>query len=862
MPTLAKTFLILDGNALLHRAWHSLPQTMTTSDGTIVNAAYGFTMIVERLLKEVRPDYMAVAWDLAGPTFRHDEHAEYKATRVKKEQALYDQIPIIQEVMTVYGIPSLSKKGFEADDILGTIAKMNKKKRLRTIIVTGDLDSLQLVDETTSVMFFIKGISETKIYDPAAVRERFGFEPKQLIDYKALAGDTSDNLKGVEGIGEKSAKELIAEFGSVEGIYKALKKNPVSIKASWRSKFEGHEDNAVKMKRLVTIVCDVDLDGFKIDDAKLKKPDQEKLVKKFRELEFRTLLKKYGAEDGEEKKPKTKNKKAAAHSEINQLKTDRLAVAIETQPEDLFGGTIKSIALSDGEKTFVKEHPGADNLKTVTEKLLAANLVIGHDLKAVMHTLHLRLEHVFDTRIAAYLLNSSGRAFELPIITLNLLRVSLPEHPSAEDAAAVLFDLHAKLAAELEKEGLTKVLDVFDMPVLPVLYEMEREGIKVDVDFLATLSKQMHKELEALTKNIYKAAGKEFNVNSPSQLADILFETLEIPTTGIKRTKTGYSTAVEELEKIEEQHEIVPFIMEYRELAKLVSTYVDALPNMVQKDGRIHTTFDQTGTATGRISSLTPNLQNIPIKSERGREIRKAFIADERNVLIAADYSQIELRLVAIMAKDESFLRAFKEGADIHKRTAAEIFEIQETEVTKDQRRAAKTVNFAVLYGMGARNLAKSTGLSFSDAKMFIEKYFEIHHAVKDYMDAAKTRAHTEGFVETFYGRKRYFPEMHSGVGMLVAQAERMAANMPIQGTEADIVKMAMIEIDTWLTQEKIEAHQLLQVHDEIVLEVSKKDAERVGKQIKKIMEGVVSFEIPMIAEVHVGKNWGEMEDV
>ncbi len=800
-----KTFLILDGNALLHRAWHSLPQTMTTPNGVVINAAYGFTLVIEKLLENWKPTYMAVAWDLAGGTFRHKEFEAYKATRVQKEQELYDQIPIIQEILTCYGIPSLSKKGFEADDILGTVAEINKKHKVHTLIVTGDQDSLQLVDDNTTVIYFIKGVSETKTFDADAVREKYGFDPEQLIDYKALAGDSSDNIPGVVGIGEKSAKELIAQFGSVEGILEAIKKTPDKIKAAWRAKFEGNEKHALQMKRLVTIVRDVPLGDFTLGDAETKPKNEACLFTKFRELGFRSLIKKY---------------ETAAQG-------------------DLFAKGQKE---QEEEKIFAPQ--------------VIDGVTVGYDLKAEMHRRgEIISGPLFDIRIAAYLLNSTARGYELPTIAQVWLG-----RPVESDEDIVT--LYKKLSKDLEREDLFQVMNEIDMPILPLLYEMERDGIKLDVEFLADLSKTMNADLEKLTKKIHKAAGREFNINSPSQMADVLFETLEIPTHGIKRTKTGYSTAIDELEKIEDQHEIVPLIMEYRELAKLVSTYVDSLPSLVAADGRIHTTWDQTGTATGRISSINPNLQNIPIRTEQGRQLRKAFIAEKGHLLVAADYSQFELRLAAVIAKDESFLRAFKDGADIHKRTAAEIFEIEESKVTSEQRRAAKTVNFAVLYGMGPRNLAKATGMSQTEAKQFIDKYFEIHHAIREYIDGLKVKVHADGWVETMFGRKRYFPEINTGVGMLVAQAERMAVNMPIQGTEADIMKMAMREIDAWIKKDGVDAKQLLQVHDEIVVEVTKEDAERVGRQMKKIMESVASFDVPLVVDIKIGKSWGEMKEL
>ncbi len=861
-----KTFLILDGNALLHRAWHAVPQTMTTSDGTVINAAYGFTNILERMLDLVKPDEMAVAWDLPGKTFRHDEFEAYKATRVKKEQELYDQIPIIQSILTDYGIPSLSVPGYEADDILGTIAELNKKHGIKTMIVTGDMDALQLVDDTTHGLYFVKGISETKTYDPAAVRERYGFDPLQLIDYKAIAGDSSDNIPGIAGIGEKGAKELIAQFGTIEGIYEAVEKHPEMLKPALLKKLAGQKKHAMQMKRLVTIVRDVKLPKF---DAEVKPRDPAKLVKKFRALEFRTLLKKYEHDLDDAPTPREQEGRSMASSEaisnvaLKDLGTDKLAIVLESQAEDLFGATLRSVSLADGESTCTIDLPKADDLEAIKQKLAKAKLIIGHDIKAMMHALKMPVtdfaSHVrhsgklFDTMIAAYLLNPAARGYELSMITQQAFG------QSRTDVGALLL-LHKKLGTELAKEELTKIMEEIEMPLLPILYDMEVAGVKLDTDFLSELSKTMNADLTKLTKKIIKEAGREFNVNSPSQLAEVLFEDLQIPNIGIKRTKTGYSTAADELEKITDLHPIVPMISEYRELAKLIGTYVDALPSLVARDGRLHTTFNQTIASTGRLSSTNPNLQNIPIRTEQGRAIRKAFIAEKGNVLLALDYSQIELRIAAMLAKDKPFLQAFKDGADIHTRTAAEVWDLPEDQVTKDQRRAAKAVNFGILYGMGARNLAKSTGLTLQEAKQFIEKYFEIHHAIKDYIDETKTKAHTDGFVQTLFGRKRYFPEINSGVPVLIAQAERMAVNMPIQGTQADLIKMAMVDIGAWMEKEQVDAKMLLQVHDELVFEVPKTDAEALGQKIKSIMEHAATFDVPIIAEVKIGKNWGEME--
>jgi DNA polymerase-1 len=516
-------------------------------------------------------------------------------------------------------------------------------------------------------------------------------------------------------------------------------------------------------------------------------------------------------------------------------------------------------------------NPSRAHLDLLHKKILRAEKVVVHDEKFLMHTLDWKFTNeVFDVMIASYLLNAGSRSYDIGTILneelgvknaeLSVSYTSEKDYKKLAELAQHLPALEKVLRKKLQETKQEYVYDQIEMPLIPVLYKMEEKGIEVDVKALGVFSKELAKNITSLEKKIRDIAGEDVNVNSPSQLAHVLFETLGLSTKQIKKTKTGFSTAASELEKLMEEHEIVPMISEYRELAKLQSTYVEALPRQVAKDGRIHTTYNQTIAATGRLSSIDPNLQNIPIRTELGREIRKAFVAAKDCVLVSADYSQIELRLVAILAKDKPFIDAFTHGADIHTRTASEILEVPESEVTKDQRRAAKAINFGVLYGMGPRSLARGTGLSMAEAKTFIEKYFTIHSAVREYLDSLKRKAHDDGFVQTYFGRRRYFPEIESGMQMLIAQAERMAQNMPIQGTQADIVKMAMLSVDGWLKQSQLRAHILLQVHDELVLEVHKDDVPLVCKGLKEMMEGVATFEIPLEVEVKKGENWGEME--
>ena len=882
-----KTFLILDGNALLHRAWHAIPP-LTAPDGRVVNAAYGFTNVLEKMRLDLKPDYMAVAWDLPGATFRHDEYKEYKAQREKKEQELYDQIPIIQDILKVYGVPSLSAKGFEADDVIATLAKKFGGHDLQIKIVTGDKDTFQLIDDHISVVSFIKGLSETKTYDAKAVVERYGLEPKQIIDLKTLAGDPSDNIKGVAGIGEKGAITLIKEFGSVEGILEAAKVGDVLSK--YAKKLKGQEDLIKQTKRLVTLVLDVDLNGFTLESAIFQTPEAEKLRATFRDLGFRTLLRRYevantspvtepslpaGRGLGEEKKILKKQITTSTKSvSLDALKGDTRYIFVDLGQQDLFGDSIRAIAVSDGQQTAVIEQPTKKDLEKIANVISSAKLLVGHDLKAMMHLVGtgqppafaeasagrhgVAPTAIFDTAVAAYLLSPGTREFDLATIAFEYLRLNLPE--SASEKLAIVMKLHQALERGLAKEGMTKLSAEIEMPLISILYQMECAGIEVDRKKLSELQEKFALVIEKLTKKIYQLAGHEFNVNSPSQLSVVLFDELQLPVKGIKKTKTGLSTGAPELEKLWEAHEIIPVISEYREIAKLQSTYVEALPKLISEDGRIHTTYQQTITATGRLSSTNPNLQNIPVKSDLGNEIRKAFVAPVGKFLVAADYSQFELRLAAVMAKDASLIKAFNDGADIHRRTAAEILGKTEEEVTEHERSAAKAINFGVLYGMGVRKMARSTGFSPEEAKLFIDKYFAAHPGIVDFIERMKAKAHEDGYVETIFGRRRYLPDIQSGIQMLVAASERMAVNMPVQGTQADLLKMAMIDVDRWIRENKFDVKILLQVHDELVFEISEKDIDVVAPQLLKIMQNVYTWEVPLVVNVEVGTNWGEMK--
>lgn len=767
-----KRFMIIDGNALLHRAFHALPP-LATKHGILVNAVYGFTTVLMKALKELKPDYAAVAFDVAGGTFRDEMYEEYKAGRAKQPDELYDQIPMIKDVVRAFKIPVVEKQGFEADDVIATLVGYSKFKN---IIVTGDKDALQLVDENTKVYGFRKGMSDMVIYDEKAVKERYGFEPEQMIDFKALAGDPSDNIPGVKGVGEKTATMLIQEFGTIEGLYEKVKTDPrieEKIKPRIVKLLLEYEKDAKLGKELVVLRQDVKINAD-IEDCKIEQPDYEKLRELFEGFEFKGLVK----------------------------RVDELADKGQR---------------AKGQGTLL----GGQGIRENKE-----------------------------IEIAAYLLNAGDRNYTLE---------SVAQEYGMKDAEKLM----DKLREDLKKQNLLQLFEKIELPLMPVLREMEKTGIKVDTEYLQKLSARFTEQLKTLEKKIYQQSGQEFNINSPVQLREILFDKLQLtPQSGrIKKTAKGgvASTAAGELEKLRGAHPIIDLVFEYRELAKLNSTYTYALIDLVdKKDGRLRTTFHQTITATGRLSSSNPNLQNIPIRTENGRQIRKAFIAEPGYVLLSADYSQIELRVAASLSNDPEMIKAFKSGHDFHAETAARVFGVDAKKIDHEMRRKAKAINFGIIYGMGATALARSTDMSRSDAQQFIERYFEVFNTLYAFLKACREQAHKKGYVQTLFGRRRYIPDIDSGVQQVRAAAERMALNHPIQGSSADLMKMAMIQIH----QELAPIRMLLQVHDELVFEIKENAVREITPKIKEIMENIHQLKVPIEVEIKIGKNWGEMKNI
>jgi len=891
-----KKFVIIDGNAIVHRAYHALPP-MTTK-GTMVNAVYGFTSMLLKVLKDLKPDYLAVSFDVAGGTFRHEKYKEYKATRVKADQSLYDQIPLVHQVVEAFGVPIYEKKGYEADDVIGTIVTNIQYpiSNIQSIIVTGDMDTMQLVNENTSVYGLRKGMSDIVMYDPEEVNKKYGFGPEHVVDYKALRGDISDNIPGVPGIGEKTSVELITKVGGVDKIYKNIKTlKHKNIGDGVIKKLIAGEESAKMSHELATLDCNVPDLNFDLEKCDVKKLDNNKLSEILRKFEFWSLVKRVNGDDSQKSAKSIRSVKAVSEvivvDEKNLNEFEKVMKDVkefgckEIVNGNVLDGEIKGLVFMVGERAFYLENHGKswESWKSAFSKIWNTDhhdhqdkprLLIGHDLKQLIKILRYLdieiLSDLFDVMVASYIIDSSTRAHDLHSIVQRELNETIPEsaqgglfgadYKTIAQELQYIMRVKEKQAKKLEKLSDAGLFDKIEMKLIPVLAEMELNGIAVDVEALNKLSKEVNKEIEKLTKKICDEAKFDFNPASSQQLRDVLFEKLQLPTQGIKKGKTGYSTADSELEKLEGMHPIIDLMREYRELAKLQNTYVDVLPTLInKKTGRIHTTFNQAVTTTGRLSSSEPNLQNIPIRTELGREIRDAFIAEPGNVLVCADYSQIELRVVASLAQDEKMLEIFNKGEDIHIATAAAIHGVPLDKVTKEMRSAAKAVNFGVLYGMGSYGLSWRTGLTRAEAQDFIKKYFEQFAGVKKYIDQTLAFAKKEGYVETLFGRRRYIPELQSDNFMLRSAGERMAINMPIQGTAADVMKMAMIEVQKSIKSEN-DVRLILQVHDELVLEVKKGLEDEVAKMVKETMESVVKLRVPIDVSVGVGKRWGEIK--
>lgn len=879
-----KTLILIDGNALIHRAYHALPP-LSSKEGEPINAVYGFTMTLLSVLEKFQPEYIAASFDLAGPTFRHEKFEEYKATRVKAPDDLYAQIPRVKDVVRAFNIPIYEQAGFEADDCVGTLSRqaVEADKDVEVIIVTGDRDAFQLINDRVKVFTMRKGVKDTVLYDHEAVVAKYGLEPEQLKDFKGLCGDTSDNIPGVKGIGEKGAIELLKTYGSLERVYESLE----DIKPALRKKLEEGRESAFLSKELGTIdvhaPVEIDLSACLAHDF-----DHENVSKLFRNLGFFSLLKRLpGNGQSEEVRVKKQEKKNKANkytalkekSEVEAFfktfeEAEEVAVTLDVQTGTLFGAALQGIVIATSETeskyiTFLPETK--ETCKAFFENQSIKKVV--YDAKSVMHTLSredITLRGVSeDIMLVAYLLNAGGDVSlsRLMLEELGMERGAGDKSHESGEAEALLrlkkvFAKKLNEVSETQEAGSTvkTVLEGIEMPLVGVLAKMEETGIKINTETLKNLSETMTNDLGKIEKEIYMFAGREFNINSPRQLAQILFEDLKIPTQGVKKLKTGFSTASPELAKLRGQYPIVQLIEQYREFFKLKTTYLDVLPRLTDAQSRIHTTFHQAVTSTGRLSSSDPNVQNIPVRNQWGEKIRSAFEAESGYVLVGADYSQIELRVAAHLAHDEKMLEAFRNKEDIHRTTASLVHNIKPEEVTDEMRRQAKVLNFGIIYGMGSYGLSQAADTDQASAAQFIREYLQKFSGVAKYMEDMKQFAREKGYVETALGRRRYVPEINSQNQQIARAAERMAINMPIQGLEADIVKLAMIAADKLIDEKFSDSvRMLLQVHDELIFEVKEEAVEKFMPEIKRVMESVYTLDAPLIVEVFQGKNWGEI---
>jgi len=836
--------LILDGNSVINRAFFGV-KPLTTREGLYTHAIYGFLNILERMEKEEQPEAVCVAFDLHGPTFRHKKYDGYKATRHGMPEELAQQMPVMKDILRAMNIPIYECQGWEADDVIGTVGKICSNNEWECVVVTGDRDSLQLIDENVHIKLVVTkgGQTNATLYTKEKFEEEYGFEPKKLIDLKALMGDSSDNIPGVKGIGEKTAKTLLTKFGSLDAVYEHLD-DPV-IKPKMRENLIAYKDNAYLSYDLATIRPEAPID-FTPMDAIVQPYNRPALYDLFVKLEFVRLIDKYGLRGAGEEKPKKERKKVAL-PRCAELPSDENPCAVYVAGDGSLG-----IAWESGVCVLT---PMEVQMQPVC--LAERKDCVCHDMKTLMHGLDaLGIaygEFGFDTALAAYDLNPSQSDYPVSKLATNFLGISVDDEDAAACAEA-LWNLRDVLEEELQKNGMEKLYRDVELPLCTVLYRMERRGILIDREQLEQFGLMLAQRIEECETLIFSYSEEAFNINSTKQLGELLFEKLGLPP--VKKTKTGYSTNADVLEKLKNKHPIIPAIMDYRMLTKLKSTYADGLIKEIREDGRIHTTFQNLVTATGRLSSTEPNLQNIPVRTDLGAEIRKMFVPKPGFVLVDADYSQIELRVLAHIADDAAMQAAFCGGLDIHTATAAQVFGITPEQVTPLQRRHAKAVNFGIVYGISEFSLAEDIGVSRYEAKAYIENYLANYSGVRKYMKDIVASARDRGFTQTMFGRKRYIPELKSSNFNIRSGAERIALNTPIQGTAADLIKLAMIRVEAALNASFPEARLLLQVHDELIVEAPAELAEQVAAMMSREMERIAELKVPLMAEAKYGKSW------
>ena len=848
--------MILDGNSIVNRAFYGV-RPLNAPDGTPTNAIFGFLNILQRLLDEQKPDALCVSFDRREPTFRHRAYEGYKATRKGMPEELAAQMPVLKEVLDAMGVRRYELAGYEADDILGTVSVKCAARGWDCVIVTGDKDSLQLITDTTTVCNVKSrmGQTETVNYTPAVFQEEYGFAPPLMVDLKALMGDSSDNIPGVPGVGEKTALELVRTYGTIENIYADL--SALEIKEGVRKKLAAGEESARLSYWLATILKEVPMD-FDPDLNRWDRDYTDKLYSLFKRLGFQKFIEKWGlAESAAAPIEKETAEEMPTVSVETPEQLDALLKALheaEVLAVDL-GQNLDSLELCDGKAVYTASwNACGERYNALLKAVFDPNKKkLGHHIKEQMNVLareNLSREgYVFDTALAAYLLDANESDYPLPRVSARYLGKELT-------GTRAIFELWPVLKDKLREYGMEKLYFEIELPLSLVLSDMELAGFFVDRRALHDFGESLNEDIDRLQNSIRDHAGHQFNINSPKQLGEVLFEELMLPSG--KKTKTGWSTNIDVMEKLRGKHPIVDEVLEYRTLTKLKSTYAEGLLKVIGADGRIRSSFQMTVTATGRLSSTEPNLQNIPVRKKLGAEIRKMFVAGPGMVLVDADYSQIELRLLAHISGDEAMREAFLSGEDFHTVTAAKVFNVPIEEVTPILRSRAKAVNFGIVYGISAFSLAQDIGVFPNEAKAYMDAYLDKYHGVRDYMESIKKKAKEDGFVETMFGRRRWLPELKSSNFNVRSFGERVALNMPVQGAAADIIKLAMVNVHHRLKEEKLSARLILQVHDELIVECPQEEAEQVRALLEEEMENAVQLSVPLTAEAHIGHSWAE----
>ena len=892
--------IIIDGNSLMNRAFYALKRPMITKEGIHTGALYGFINMLEKLRKDYESGYICVTFDVKAPTFRHKAYADYKGTRKPMAMELVMQMPLIKEILHAMNIKTIELAGYEADDLIGTISRVGEEEGLEPLVITGDKDALQLADDKVHILYTIKGITTFKIYDDENFREEYGFAPINLIDYKALVGDKSDNIPGVKGIGKVAATKLLTQYENLANIYK----NIDDIKPDGvRKKLEDDIQSALMSRKLAEINRFVPIE-IDFEEYKSQEPDYKALASLYERLEFKNFLKKLDIPEEliEREELPVFDGKIVQLDDMNKItknleNASLVGLKVFSDDNHLAEPNIYGISLLIDNKVYYvnmenqcQKAEASEKIQELFKFIKENNIkIFGHSLKSDMYalmSLGIRdFDVAFDTAIGEYVLNPTLNDYSLEELTLSILNVKLGEEGNQlEGEENQQIDLFGQVSttskdqanlkeaceyfpavcqlmenekARIKEEGFEKVLEEAELPLIEVMAAMEYEGFAIDKNCLHSLGKDIGEKIDQLTEEIYGYAGRKFNIKSPKQLGVVLFEEMGLRV--VKKTKSGYATGAEVLEKIKDESPIIPAILEYRKLTKLMGTYIEGLEAFIAEDGKIHANFNQTVTATGRISSSNPNMQNIPIKEELGRKIRGAFVpSHEGAVLLGADYSQIELRVLADLSCDPGFLEAFNNGMDIHRATASKVLGIPEDEITPEERSKAKAINFGVIYGMSSFGLSEQLGISIKEADAYINEYFQKHQAVEEYMKGQVEFAKEKGYVSTILGRKRYINEIKASNFNVRQQGERLAMNTPVQGSAADIIKLAMI-----LVYEKLKAYKsklILQIHDELIIQVEKDELEEIKTLLKESMENAIKLQVKLSVDMHTGDNWESLK--